>query len=155
MTQHAVIDLIRSALWTGFWVAAPLLAVGFVIGLIMNVVQVATSLQDSSFAFVPKLTAFLVAGVICMPWMFSKLTTYTVLLPLFQPTALRGLGQLKGLHGLRQEFDVASVVAQVVAICAGAQQFTDQIREHGIVFPRSHREMPVGKLGGFGAARVE
>ncbi len=80
MTQHAVIDLIRSALWTGFWVAAPLLAVGFVIGLIMNVVQVATSLQDSSFAFVPKLTAFLVAGGICMPWMFSKLTTYTVLL---------------------------------------------------------------------------
>ena len=78
MTQHAVIDLIRSALWTGFWVAAPLLAVGFVIGLVMNVVQVATSLQDSSFAFVPKLTAFLVAGVICMPWMFSKLMTYTV-----------------------------------------------------------------------------
>lgn len=78
MTQQAVIDLIRSALWTGFWVAAPLLAVGFVIGLIMNVVQVATSLQDSSFAFVPKLTAFLIAGVICMPWMCSKLSAYTL-----------------------------------------------------------------------------
>ncbi len=78
MTQQAVIDLIRSALWTSFWVAAPLLAVGFVIGLVMNVVQVATSLQDSSFAFVPKLTAFLVAGVICMPWMISKLSAYTV-----------------------------------------------------------------------------
>ena len=80
MTQQAAIDLIRSALWTGFWVAAPLLAVGLVIGLVMNVIQVATSLQDSSFAFVPKLTAFLVAGVVCMPWMFSKLSSYTILL---------------------------------------------------------------------------
>jgi flagellar biosynthesis protein FliQ len=78
MTQSAAIELIRGAIWTGFWVAAPLLVVGFIIGLVMNVVQVATSLQDSSFAFVPKLTAFLIGGVVCMPWMFSKLSAYTI-----------------------------------------------------------------------------
>ncbi len=44
----------------------------------MNLIQVATSLQDSSFSFVPKITAFLVATVVCLPWMFSKLAAYTI-----------------------------------------------------------------------------
>lgn len=78
MTPHAATDLIRAALWTCFWVTAPLLIVGFVVGLVMNIIQVATSLQDSSFSFVPKITAFLVASVICLPWMSAKLAAYTI-----------------------------------------------------------------------------
>ena len=78
MTPHAATDLIRTALWTCFFVAAPLLTIGFLVGLFMNLIQVATSLQDSSFSFVPKITAFLVATVVCLPWMFSKLASYTI-----------------------------------------------------------------------------
>lgn len=77
MTPHMAIDLIRSALWTCFWVSAPLLIIGFTVGLVMNLIQVATSLQDSSFSFVPKLAAFLAAMVVCLPWMFSRLSSFT------------------------------------------------------------------------------
>lgn len=80
MTPHFATDLIRNALWTCFWVSAPLLLIGFTVGLIMNVIQVVTSLQDSSFSFVPKLAAFLAALIVCLPWMFSRLSAYTTAL---------------------------------------------------------------------------
>ena len=43
----------------------------------MNLIQVATSLQDSAFSTFPRLAAFLGGFVLLMPWMLNKLTTYT------------------------------------------------------------------------------
>ena len=80
MTTAAVVDLIRSAFITTFWLALPVLAVGFVIGIVMSLAQILTSIQDSSFASVPRLLAFLVALLVAMPWMLTKLMTYTTTL---------------------------------------------------------------------------
>lgn len=77
MTTAAVVDLIRAAFMTTFWLSLPVLAVGFVIGIVMSLTQILTSIQDSSFSTVPRLTAFLVALVVAMPWMLSRLITYT------------------------------------------------------------------------------
>jgi len=60
-----------------FWLSAPLLAIGFCVGIAMNLIQVATSLQDSAFSTFPRLVAFLAGLVLLMPWMLNKLTTYT------------------------------------------------------------------------------
>ena len=43
----------------------------------MNLIQVATSLQDSAFSTFPRLVAFLGGLVLLMPWMLNKLTSYT------------------------------------------------------------------------------
>jgi flagellar biosynthetic protein FliQ len=80
MTTAAVVDLIRTAFVTTFWLALPILTVGFVIGIVMSLAQILTSIQDSSFASVPRLLAFLCALLLAMPWMLTKLISYTTTL---------------------------------------------------------------------------
>jgi flagellar biosynthetic protein FliQ len=80
MTTAAVVDLMRTAFMTTFWLALPILAVGFVIGIFMSLAQILTSIQDASFAAVPRLLAFLVALLLAMPWMLTKLMAYTTTL---------------------------------------------------------------------------
>jgi flagellar biosynthesis protein FliQ len=77
MTPENAIHVIREALMAAFWLSLPLLAIGFCVGIIMNLIQVATSLQDSAFSTFPRLAAFLGGFVLLMPWMLNKLTTYT------------------------------------------------------------------------------
>lgn len=70
----------RQALVTAFWLAAPLLAVGFAAGVAISLVQIVTSIQDAAFNAVPRLAAFLAGMVLLMPWMLKKITAYTLAL---------------------------------------------------------------------------
>ena len=63
---------------TAFWLSAPILAVGFVVGIVISLVQILTSIQDSAFNAIPRLIAFLGAFIISMPWMVQKMTAYMV-----------------------------------------------------------------------------
>ena len=65
---------------TTFWLSLPLLAIGFIVGIAISLVQILTSIQDTSFSAVPRLTAFLAAMLLAMPWMLAKLTAYTIAL---------------------------------------------------------------------------
>ncbi len=77
MTNSQVVDLIRHAFLTAFWLSLPMLATGFVIGIVMSPMQILTSIQDASFSTVPRLTVFLLALLLAMPWMLSSLISYT------------------------------------------------------------------------------
>ena len=77
MTPENAIHVIREALMAAFWLSAPLLVIGFCVGIFMNLIQVATSLQDSAFSTFPRLAAFLGGLIVLMPWMLTKLTAYT------------------------------------------------------------------------------
>ncbi len=61
MTPNLVVDIIRQTLLTAFWLAAPLLAIGFATGVGISLVQIATSMQDNAFSTIPRLVAFLVS----------------------------------------------------------------------------------------------
>jgi flagellar biosynthesis protein FliQ len=80
MTTGMVVDLIRSVFMTTFWLALPVLAAGFVVGIVMSLTQILTSIQDSSFSTVPRLTAFMCVLVIAMPYMLTRLIGYTTAL---------------------------------------------------------------------------
>ena len=80
MTPEAVIQLVRHALITALWLSAPLLAVGFVAGIVVSFVQILTSIQDSAFNAIPRLLAFLTAFVLAMPWMLQRAMAYTITL---------------------------------------------------------------------------
>jgi flagellar biosynthesis protein FliQ len=80
MTPETAIDVVRHALLTSLWTMAPLLLIGVVVGLIINVIQVATSLQDSAFSTVPRLAVFLGGFLLLLPWMLAKLMSYTTAL---------------------------------------------------------------------------
>ncbi len=77
MTPQLAIHIMTEALMTAFWICAPLLAVAFVLGLIINLIQIATSLQDPSFSTVPRLVACLGAILLLMPWMLGHATSFT------------------------------------------------------------------------------
>lgn len=80
MTPELVVQILRQTLMTAFWVGLPLLAIGFIAGLIVGVVQIATSIQDASFNTVPRLLAFLGGLLLTMPWMLEKLKAFTLAL---------------------------------------------------------------------------
>lgn len=80
MTPEAVIHIINELLMATFWLAAPLLLIGFAVGILTNLVQVATSLQDSSISTIPRLLAFFAGFLLMMPWMLKKLSAYAITL---------------------------------------------------------------------------
>jgi flagellar biosynthetic protein FliQ len=80
MTPEFVAELLRQCWMTAFWVGLPLLAIGFAAGLVVGLVQIATSIQDASFNTVPRLLAYLGGLLLTMPWMLGKLKAYTLAL---------------------------------------------------------------------------
>jgi flagellar biosynthetic protein FliQ len=80
MTPDSVVEMIRHMLLATFWLAAPLLAIGFVASIAISLVQIATSMQDTAFSTIPRLVAFLVGLLLLLPWMLQRTMTYTTLL---------------------------------------------------------------------------
>lgn len=80
MNSSVAVEIFRQALWMTFWLSLPLLAIGFVAGIFISLLQIVTSIQDSSFGAVPRLAAFLFGLLLLLPWMTTKLIAYTIAL---------------------------------------------------------------------------
>lgn len=80
MTPDSVVQIMRETLMTAFWLAAPLLAIGFIAGIAVSLVQIATSMQDNAFSTIPRLLAFLFGLLLFMPWMLQKTISYATAL---------------------------------------------------------------------------
>ena len=78
MTPEFAIQAIRDSLMMTFWLAAPILIAGLVAGILLSLVQIVTSIQDTAFSTVPRLAVFLAATVISMPWLFNRAMSYFV-----------------------------------------------------------------------------
>jgi len=78
MTTDFAVQIVRETLTATFWVSAPLLIVGFIIGVVVSLIQIVTSIQDSAFSAIPRLAAFLVSLILLLPWMLSRLMSFTV-----------------------------------------------------------------------------
>lgn len=78
MTPESVVQILRQCLLAAFWVGAPLLVVGFIAAIVISLVQIATSMQDSAFATLPRLAAFLAGLLLLLPWMLQKSMEYTI-----------------------------------------------------------------------------
>jgi flagellar biosynthetic protein FliQ len=70
------VDIGREMIWTAIKVAAPVLLIGFGVGLIAALLQALTSISESSLTFVPKLLGTLGAALILMPWILLVLVEY-------------------------------------------------------------------------------
>jgi flagellar biosynthesis protein FliQ len=78
MTPQMAIHVVSEALMAAFWICAPVLAVAFVVGIVINLVQIATSLQDPVFSTVPRLAACLGALLLLMPWMLKQASSFAI-----------------------------------------------------------------------------
>ena len=77
MDTSMVIDLGRQALWTTMLVCAPLLVVALAVGLIIGIVQAATSVNESTLSFIPKLAAMGIALLAFGSWQLVTLIDFT------------------------------------------------------------------------------
>lgn len=78
ITQGAVIDIAREAIYTMIITAAPLLLVSLIVGLIISIFQTVTSIQEQTLTFVPKILAVFVTMMICGSWMLDNMSNYMI-----------------------------------------------------------------------------
>jgi flagellar biosynthetic protein FliQ len=76
MTPESVMTMGRAAMEVTLMVAAPMLLVALVIGLIVSVFQAATQINEATLSFIPKLVGIFVALVVAGPWMLSVMLDY-------------------------------------------------------------------------------
>jgi flagellar biosynthetic protein FliQ len=76
--SHAlIVDLARNAIMLALLIAAPMLLVALLIGLVVSVLQAVTQIQEQTLAFVPKLVGVGVVFLLALPWMLQLLVRYT------------------------------------------------------------------------------
>ena len=80
MTPEMAVDIFRHALMETLWISLPILVIGMAVGIAVSVLQILTSIQDTSFGAVPRLAAFLFGLLLLLPWMATRLISYTVAL---------------------------------------------------------------------------
>ncbi len=73
MTGPEVLDVAREAIVTLLIVAAPLMLVGLVVGVIVSLIQALTQIQETTLVFVPKILAIFLALLIALPFMADRL----------------------------------------------------------------------------------
>jgi flagellar biosynthetic protein FliQ len=77
MDTAMVIDLARQALWMSMLVCAPLLTVALAVGLIIGIIQAATSINESTLSFIPKLFALGLTLLLFGSWQLMTLIDFT------------------------------------------------------------------------------
>ncbi len=80
MGPDSVVSMGRLMLEQVILLSAPILLIAIAVSLIMNIIQVVTSLQDQTLSTIPRLLATGGALFILMPWMLRHLASYTVLM---------------------------------------------------------------------------
>lgn len=76
MTPTTVIEIGRHAMEITLLISAPLFIAALVTGLIISIFQAATSINESTLSFVPKLVVVFVTLLAAGPWMITVMTDY-------------------------------------------------------------------------------
>ena len=78
MGVDQVVSLARLMLLEVVILTAPILLIAVAVSLLVNILQVLTSLQDQTLSAVPRLLATGAALFLMMPWMWRHLAHYTL-----------------------------------------------------------------------------
>jgi len=70
------IEYLRLAFWQIILAAGPILGVALAIGLVIGVLQAATSINEMTLSFVPKLILVLLTMALLSGFMMTQLTDY-------------------------------------------------------------------------------
>lgn len=80
MTIDQVVTMCRDALFVIFEIAAPVLLISLVIGLIVSIFQTVTSIQEQTLTFVPKIICVFLGLMLLGHWMMTTLKDYIIAL---------------------------------------------------------------------------
>jgi flagellar biosynthesis protein FliQ len=77
MTADYITGFFYEALKVTILLSAPMLLAGLVVGLIVSIFQSATSINEMTLTFIPKMLAVAAALIFFFPWMMQTLVTFT------------------------------------------------------------------------------
>lgn len=78
MPMEQIVGLGQKSLMEVLLLAGPILGIAIVVALLVNIVQVLTSLQEMTISTVPRLLAAAAGLFFLMPWMWRHLGQFTV-----------------------------------------------------------------------------
>lgn len=76
MGTSDLIDIFRDAIITGIKVAGPILVVSMLVGLIISIFQAATSINEQTMTFVPKLVFIGIVLILTGGWMLQQMMEF-------------------------------------------------------------------------------
>ena len=76
VNAQMVLTMGQDALLTLLMVAAPILGIVLLVGLVISLFQAITQINEATLTFIPKLVAAMLALAIAGPWMLSMLVDF-------------------------------------------------------------------------------
>ena len=76
MNGTEVLDIARDGIWVMIIVAAPMMIVGLVVGIVIALFQALTQIQEQTLVFVPKIIAIFIVMLIALPFMGAVMSGY-------------------------------------------------------------------------------
>ncbi|APR03241.1 flagellar biosynthesis protein FliQ [Thauera chlorobenzoica] len=89
MNPEMVMTLAYKAMQTAVLLAAPMLLMALLTGLLISLFQAATQINEMTLSFIPKILAVFAVLVFAGPWLLELITTYTRELLTSLPTLVR------------------------------------------------------------------
>lgn len=77
MTEEIVIEVLKEVFYTTFLILLPILGVSLIVGIAISIFQAATSIQEMTLTFVPKILVTTVVIVFMFPWILDKMIAIT------------------------------------------------------------------------------
>ena len=77
MTEELVIEILKEVFYTTFIILLPVLGVSLVVGIVVSIFQTATSIQETTLTFVPKILVTAITIILLLPWMMDKVISFT------------------------------------------------------------------------------
>ena len=77
MDLATVVEICHQALWMVVLISAPLLGVALAVGLVIGIIQAATSINEQTLSFIPKLAAMAITLARVGGWQLATLIEYT------------------------------------------------------------------------------
>ena len=77
MTPEFITGFFFDSIKTAISLAAPMLLSGLIVGLLVSIFQAATSINEMTLTFIPKMLAVAVALIFFFPWMMQTMVVYT------------------------------------------------------------------------------
>ena len=90
MSIEYIVHLARESFYLVFLISAPILGVSMVVGLLISVFQAATSINEMTLTFVPKIIAVVIVLIFVFPWMLDLLISFTTDLINSIPAIVKG-----------------------------------------------------------------
>lgn len=78
MTEELVVDLFKDVFYTIFIILLPILGVSLIVGIMVSIFQAATSIQEMTLTFVPKIIVTAVTIIFLLPWILDKMIAITI-----------------------------------------------------------------------------